>query len=58
MLLSATFNFVLATPARLRGLLDVCALAAQRRVERVLVGPSVDASHVGAAVRQRLGEST
>lgn len=56
MLLGATFNFLLKTPQRLRGLLDVCALAAQRRVERVLVGPSVDASQLGVAVRKRLGE--
>ncbi|MGO9759961.1 MAG: HPr kinase/phosphorylase [Solirubrobacteraceae bacterium] len=57
MLLGATFNFLLATPQRLLGLLDVCALAAQRRVERVLVGPSVDASQLGVAVKRRLGES-
>ena len=57
MLLAATFNFVLATPERLRGLLDVCALVAQRRVERILIGPSVDASQLGVAVRRRLGES-
>jgi hypothetical protein len=57
MLLSATFNFVLATPQRLRGLLDVCALLAQRRVERILVGPSVDASQLGVAVSRRVGES-
>jgi len=57
MLLGATFNFVLATPQRLRGLLDVCALVAQRRVERVLIGPSVDASRLGVAVRRRLGVS-
>ncbi len=57
MLLGATFNFVLATPERLRGLLDVCALAAQRRVERILIGPSVDAAQLGVAVTRRLGES-
>jgi len=57
MLLGATFNFVLATPDRLRGLLDVCALAARRRVERVLVGPSLDATRVGEAVMRRLNES-
>ncbi len=56
MLLSATFNFVLATPERLRKLLDVCALAAQRRVERVLIGPSVDAAQLAAAVSERLAE--
>jgi hypothetical protein len=55
MLLSATFNFVLATPARLRGLLDVCALAARVRVERVVCGPTTDLSRLGAAVALRLG---
>lgn len=54
-LLAATFNFVLASPDRLVGLLDVCALAAQKRVERILLGPSVDASRLGAAVAERLG---
>jgi len=57
MLLGATFNFLLATPQRLLGLLDVCALAARRPVERVLAGPSVDAAQLGAAVARRLGES-
>jgi hypothetical protein len=53
-LLTATFNFVLASPQRLEGLLEVCALAANRRVERVLIGASSDASLVAAAVRERL----
>ena len=57
-LLAATFNFVLDTPERLRGLLNVCALAAQRRVERIVAGPSVDASELGAAVQRRLSAST
>jgi hypothetical protein len=56
-LLTGTFNFVLATPARLRGLLNVCALAAQRRVERIVAGPEVDASQLGAAVERRLDAS-
>jgi hypothetical protein len=56
-LLSATFNSVLASPERLRGLLEVCALAARRRVERILVGPDASASDVGAAVIRRLGEA-
>jgi hypothetical protein len=55
-LLGATFNFILASPRRLLGLLDVCALAAQRRVERVLAGPAVDAAQLGAAVTRRLQE--
>lgn len=54
LLLSATFNFVLATPARLRGLLDVCAQAARLRVERIVIGPETDVSELGAAVEQRL----
>jgi hypothetical protein len=58
LLLTATFNFVLATPERLRGLLDVCSLAARLRVERILVGPATDASELGAAVEQRLSTST
>ncbi len=56
-LLGATFNFVLATPERLRGLLDVCALAARCRAERVLAGPSVDATQLAYAIAQHLDES-
>jgi len=56
MLLSATFNLVLATPARLRGLLEVCALAARLRVERIVCGPATSVSELGAAVELRLGE--
>jgi hypothetical protein len=56
-LLSATFNFVLANPERLLRLLDVCALAARRRVERVLAGPSVDASQLATAIARRLDGS-
>jgi hypothetical protein len=58
LLLAATFNFVLATPERLRGLLEVCALAARLRVERILIGPTTDASELGAAVEQRLSSPT
>lgn len=54
-LLAATFNLVLAAPRRLRRLLDVCALASERRVERVAFGPAVDAAALGAAVEERLG---
>jgi hypothetical protein len=56
MLLTATFNFVLATPERLRGLLDVCALAASKRVERIVVGADVAAAELAAAVEQRLSQ--
>ncbi len=55
LLLAATFNFVLSDPERLRGLLDVCALAAQLRVERIVMGPATDVRELGAAVEQRLG---
>jgi hypothetical protein len=58
MLLAATFNFVLASPARLCGLLEVCALAARLRVERIVSGPATDACALGAAVEQRLSRST
>jgi hypothetical protein len=57
-LLTATFNFALTTPERLRGLLDVCALAAWRRVERIVAGPSTDASELGAAIEHRLSALT
>jgi hypothetical protein len=53
-LLSATFNFVLSTPERLRGLLEVCALAARRRVERIVAGPDVDATQLAGAVERRI----
>jgi hypothetical protein len=54
MLLAATFNLVLAAPERLRALLDVCALACLRRVERIVTGPGVDAAELGAAVEARV----
>jgi hypothetical protein len=54
-LLSATFNFVLATPARLQSLLEVCALAARGRVERIVCGPDTALAELGAAVELRLG---
>lgn len=53
-LLTATFNFVLNTPARLRSLLDVCALAARCRVERILAGPDLDATALAGALARRL----
>jgi len=54
MLLAATFNFVLATPERLRGLLEVCALAARLRVERIVSDPGTSVGELVAAVEQRL----
>jgi hypothetical protein len=56
-LLGATFNFVLATPERLRGLLDVCALAARLLVERIVAGPDVDATQLAGAVERRMDTS-
>ena len=53
-LLAATFNFVFAAPSRLRRLLEVCALAARCRVERVVLGPDVDAGLLAVAVERRL----
>lgn len=54
LLLSATFNFVHASAERLRGLLDVCSLAATRRVERVVTGPAVDVRQLGEAVMRQM----
>jgi hypothetical protein len=56
--LAATFNFVLAGPERLQRLLDVCALAAGQRVERVSIGASVDATQLAMAIAQRIGGLT
>lgn len=53
-LLAATFNFVLADPERLHGLLDVCALVARQRVERIATGPETDVSELCGAVERRL----
>ncbi|MGA9875043.1 MAG: hypothetical protein WBQ21_04470 [Solirubrobacteraceae bacterium] len=58
LLLTATFNFVLATPRRLHDLLDVCALAASRPVERIVIGPLTDAAQLSVAVKRRLGTLT
>lgn len=54
LLLSATFNFVLDSSARLQGLLDVCAAAAQLRVERIVIGPAASPEDVAVAVERRL----
>jgi hypothetical protein len=54
-LLTSTFNFVLATPARLKGLLNVCAIASRLRVERIRIGPGTDLSTLADAVERRLG---
>jgi len=57
-LLAATFNFVLASPERLCGLLEVCALAARGRVERVVTGPATSIAQLGDAIERRLSSST
>jgi hypothetical protein len=54
-LLASTFNLVLRESARLSRLLDVCARVAARGVERIVVGPSIDATRLGAAVAERIG---
>jgi hypothetical protein len=55
LLLSATFNLILASPQRLQRLLETAALASRGRVERVSVGPDVDATALAAAIRRRIG---
>jgi hypothetical protein len=57
-LLAGTFNFVLETPERLRGLLEVCALAAHKQVERAVVASSVGAGELAQAVEARLRSRT
>ncbi len=53
-LLASTFNFVLEQRESLRRLLALSALASRRRVERVLLGPSVHASTLAEALMRRL----
>jgi hypothetical protein len=53
-MLAASFNFVLDGPERLRRMLDVCALAARCRVERLSAGPGADATQLALAIEQRL----
>jgi hypothetical protein len=55
MLLAATFNTVLQTPARLRSLLELCATVASRRVERVVIGPRTPVERLADAIEQRIG---
>jgi hypothetical protein len=55
LLIASTFNLVLADSGRLTRLLDVCALAARQLVERVVIGPEVDAVRLGDAVERRIG---
>jgi hypothetical protein len=53
-LLASTFNLMLREEERMRRLLDVCALAARGRVERVLAGPAVGPQALASAVMERL----
>lgn len=57
-LLACTFNFVLDTPQRLRVLLDVCALAAMQRVERIVVPSSVGPGALAEAIIERVGRAS
>jgi hypothetical protein len=54
LLLASTFNLVLAPPERLAGLLEVSAILARQRVERVVFGPGVDPATLAAAIGARL----
>jgi hypothetical protein len=54
MLLGATFNLLLRTPERLRSQLEVCALAAQLRVERIVCDLDAGPAQLSAAVELRL----
>jgi hypothetical protein len=54
LLLSSTFNLLLSSPARLGGLLEVCATLARRRVERVVFGPGVGPEALAGAIEARL----
>lgn len=56
-LLAATFNFVLAMPRRLEGLLHASALIARDHAERIVAGPATDATELAAAVERRIGAS-
>jgi len=54
-LLASTFNSVLLDGERLARLLDVCALAARCRVERVIPDPRGTPSELAHAITRRLG---
>jgi hypothetical protein len=53
-LLASTFDFVLEQRECLQRLLALSAVASRRRVERVRLGPSVDASTLAEALMRRL----
>jgi hypothetical protein len=52
-LLATTFNLLLASPERLAGLLDVCAVLARGRAETVRYGPETDPDELAAAIWAR-----
>lgn len=54
LLFGASFNFVLDSPQRMRGLLEVCAALARLRVERVVIPPGLDASRLAEAILERV----
>jgi hypothetical protein len=58
LLLASTFNLVLASPTRLAGLLEVCALLARQRVERVVFGPEIGPAALAAAIGARLEQAS
>jgi hypothetical protein len=53
-LLASTFNLMLRDGERMGSLLEVCALAAKERVERVTAGPAVDPAALAGAVMERM----
>ncbi len=53
-LIASTFNMILTGADRQQRLLDVCALLAELRAERVSFGPGVDPTELAAALRRRL----
>jgi hypothetical protein len=56
MLLGATFNLLVTTPERLRGLLEVCTIAARLRVEQIVCSTATSVEELGAAVELQLAE--
>jgi hypothetical protein len=54
-LLASTFNTVLRTPVRLRSLLELCAVAATLRVERIWIGRETHVEQVADAIERRIG---
>jgi hypothetical protein len=54
LLLASTFNLVLRDPDRLLRLLDLCALIARGRCERLAFGPATSPEELAAAVEERV----